>query len=103
MAATHTFRRRFRATLAALAGISAILYFGYHGVRGERGVGGWFEVSKEIAQFEQRSRVNAARIEILERRVFLLRNDSLDLDMLEERARAVLGLVHPNELVILGE
>lgn len=103
MAATYSFRRRFRGALAALAGLSAILYFGYHGVRSERGVGDWFEVSKEIAHLEQRSRVNVARIATLEWRVSLLREESLDRDLLEERARVVLGLVHPDELVILGE
>jgi cell division protein FtsB len=37
----------------------------------------------------------------LERRVALLRPESLDRDMLEERARAVLNLARPEDRVIL--
>lgn len=37
---------------------------------------------------------------VLERRTDLLRNDSLDLDMLEERARQTFDLVHPDDLVV---
>ncbi len=37
----------------------------------------------------------------LENRVKLLRPASLDLDMLDERARAVLGFVAPDEKVVL--
>jgi cell division protein FtsB len=37
---------------------------------------------------------------VIERRVAALRPDSLDLDMLDERARQVLDLVHEDELVI---
>ena len=38
---------------------------------------------------------------MLERRVSLLRPESLDRDMLEERARAVLDLARPEERVIV--
>ena len=37
----------------------------------------------------------------LERDVSLLRPESLDPDMLDERARAILNLAHPDDLVIL--
>lgn len=41
--------------------------------------------------------------EVMERRVYLLRPDSLDLDMLEERARAVLNFAKPEEVIIFEE
>jgi cell division protein FtsB len=37
----------------------------------------------------------------LERRVALLRSDRIDPDMLEERARALIGYVDPRDLVLL--
>jgi cell division protein FtsB len=37
----------------------------------------------------------------LERDVALLRPESLDPDMLDERARAILNLVHPDDLIML--
>jgi cell division protein FtsB len=36
----------------------------------------------------------------MEQRVALLSNTSLDLDMLEERARVMLNFAHPDDLVI---
>ena len=39
----------------------------------------------------------------MERRVYLLRPDSLDLDMLEERARAVLNFAKPSEVIIFED
>ncbi len=36
----------------------------------------------------------------MERRVTLLSNTSLDLDMLEERARVMLNYAHPDDLII---
>ena len=38
----------------------------------------------------------------LENRVKRMRPDSLDLDMLDERARVVLGFVKPEERVLIG-
>ena len=37
----------------------------------------------------------------IERDVSLLRPESVDPDMLDERARAILNLAHPNDLIIL--
>jgi hypothetical protein len=35
--------------------------------------------------------------------VVLLRSESVDPDMLDERARAMLDYVHPRDLVLLGK
>jgi cell division protein FtsB len=45
--------------------------------------------------------LNQARIDSLELAVSLLRVESLDPDMLDERARHILGLAHPDEFIIL--
>jgi cell division protein FtsB len=39
----------------------------------------------------------------LERRVAALKPEGLDRDMLDERARVVLGLAHADEVVFLNE
>jgi cell division protein FtsB len=48
--------------------------------------------------------LNAAKAEraTWEHRVSLLRSEQIDRDLLEERARVVLGRVHANDLVIIG-
>ena len=47
-------------------------------------------------RYAQRSGVDP-----LERRIALLRSDQIDRDLLEERARVMLGRVHKNDLVII--
>ena len=101
MAILREIRVRGRKILPMVLAASVIGYFGYHALHGERGFLAWRElkgdlvvarsVEAEIA--EQRSR--------LERRTALLRGDNLDPDLLEERARVLLGYGHPNDLVIL--
>lgn len=103
MRARTELRRRLRTLFAALIGVGAVGYFGVHGILGDRGVGDWFELSGQIARLEQRTILNQGRIDILERRVRLLREESLDLDLLDERARHVLGLARTDEIIVLGE
>jgi cell division protein FtsB len=95
-------RRSWRAAAGVLVGLAAIGYFGYHSVAGERGIDDWFEVTRELERLEERHQLNAARIAYWEHQVSLLRDDSLDPDLLDERARHSLGLAHPNEIVVLN-
>ena len=55
-------------------------------------------VSKVAAQYDKAHE----KRQDLESRVVKLRPGSLDPDLLEERARYVLGYVHPDETVLLG-
>ena len=96
-------RPRARIALALIAGAAALGYFGYHAVNGQRGLIAWFQVGQRIEQLENRFVLNRARIESLELSVSLLRVESLDPDMLDERARHVLGLAHPEEIIILRQ
>ena len=95
--------RGLRTVLAGFAGLGLVAYFGVHGVLGERGLGDWFLLSEQIARLEQRYILNQGRIDLLEHRVALLREESLDLDLLDERARHVLGLARRDEILVLGE
>ena len=80
---------------ACLAG-----YFVYHAVQGDRGIVAWMQLNQQIRVAEaERDKTDAERQE-MERRVALLSNSSLDLDMLEERARVMLNFAHPDDLVI---
>ncbi|MFN3075289.1 MAG: FtsB family cell division protein [Alphaproteobacteria bacterium] len=88
--------------MTTLFGMGAVAYFCYHAVQGERGLLAWWEFRHEIQQAESRlAQVNAQQA-ALERRVRLLRPESLDPDLLEEQARAVLDLGRPSEVVVLG-
>ncbi|MCI0431599.1 MAG: septum formation initiator family protein [Rhodospirillales bacterium] len=93
--------RRAPGILPPLLGALAFSYFAYHAVEGDRGLRSWLKLRQEIATARSTEAELAAERAVLERRVALLRPESLDRDMLEERARAVLNLAHPDERVIL--
>lgn len=78
-----------------------VFYFAYHALNGERGIYAYFKQSRnlEVSQAEL-VRLTKQRME-LEKRVSLLSNSSLDLDLLEEEARRTLGSAKKGEVVIL--
>ncbi|MBF0562302.1 MAG: septum formation initiator family protein, partial [Alphaproteobacteria bacterium] len=77
-------RRRARNVLTPLLGLGAVVYFSYHAVQGDRGLLAWWQFRHEIQQAQAHlAQVNAQR-EALERRVKLLRPESLDPDLLDE-------------------
>jgi cell division protein FtsB len=80
-----------------------MIYFGYHIVQGERGLFSWMRLRQKVTESEQHLAQIQAEKETLERRVHLLRPDSVDQDMLEERARKILNWGHPGEVVIYDE
>ncbi len=100
MAILQELGRRAPAILPPLLGAFAFSYFAYHAVEGDRGLRSWMKLRQEIATARITEAELAAERGAMERRVALLRPESLDPDMLEERARAVLNLAHPDERVI---
>lgn len=89
-------QRLLRPLLLALA----LFYLAFHVVSGERGVYAWFRESKRLEALKAELAETAAKREAYERRIKLLRSDAIDLDMLDEQARAVLGFMGPNEAVV---
>ena len=83
------------AVLAAL-----VVYFGFQALTGDRGLLTARERKIELTRRQaELTRLHARRME-LEARARLLRNDSLSADLLEERARALLGFADPRDYVI---
>jgi len=75
-------------------------YFVYHAVQGDRGIVAWMQLNQQIRVAETELEKTDAERQEMEQRVALLSNTSLDLDMLEERARVMLNFAHPDDLVI---
>jgi cell division protein FtsB len=97
-------RRRLRSFLSALSlyCVAALLigYFGINAYTGNRGLRAKQELDRQIAELRvELSKLKAER-SVWERRVSLLRADSLDPDMLDERARALLDFADPNDLIL---
>jgi cell division protein FtsB len=94
--------RRFLIPLALYALAAALVgYFIHHAHTGKHGL-------EAKMRFKAQSRETFAEFEAVqterkewERRIALLRADQIDRDLLEERARVMLGRVHRNDLVIM--
>jgi cell division protein FtsB len=98
-------RTRLRAFFRQLAlffgAAAAIAYFGFHAVNGDHGMmarAQYLRQKRELSTELDGLRAEKAQ---LERRVALLKADSLDPDMLDEKAREMLGLASSNEVVVL--
>lgn len=77
-----------------------IFYFAVHALTGDRGLlTGQSRETTLAERTEELARLRAERAE-LETRVRLLSNRSLSRDLLEERARAMLGVGDPRDYVI---
>jgi len=95
------FRARARHVIGPVLGFCAAGYFAYHVVHGDRGLIAWVELQRKVdAMRDALTRIEAQR-QTLENRVQLLHPHSLDPDMLEERARAMLNYGYPDDIVIL--
>lgn len=77
-----------------------ISYFGYHALTGEQGLLNWIVVENEIRGVEDELALAVAERERLESIKARLSNESLDLDYLDERARAVLNVAHPRDFIV---
>jgi cell division protein FtsB len=90
-----------KGTTATIIFILLLSYFSYHLLSGERGLIALMELSKKVddsrANLDQ---VVADRLR-LEHRVSLLRDESLDLDLLDEQARRLLGYVGKDDVIYL--
>jgi cell division protein FtsB len=99
-------RTRLRTALTTLGlyimAAALIGYFGMNAFTGNRGIKATQDLA--IQQSELSAELSQLRGErtAWQRRVALLRSESLDPDMLDEQARAMLDYVHPRDLVLLG-
>ena len=93
-------RRRARYILPAAFCAVVVGYFTYHSVQGEKGIHSYLKINREVRDAQDHlKKMQFVRLE-LEQRVKGLRDTSLDLDLLEERARIVLNLMRDDELLI---
>jgi cell division protein FtsB len=76
-------------------------YFVWHGLNGQRGL----KTSREYEQRIEELRGELAGLKAergrWERKISLIRGESVDRDILDNEARASLGRAHKNEVVIL--
>lgn len=75
-------------------------YFAYHAIEGAYGLASHARMTAELAKIEHElAEVGTVR-KRYEKNIALMRSESLDPDMIGERARHALNLVHRNDVVI---
>lgn len=84
-----------------LIGLGLFAYFAFHFVEGERGVRAYAELGQELKaawaeEASLRQELDSARA-----RVNALSVESLDPDLLEERAQVILNYARPEEVVVI--
>jgi cell division protein FtsB len=98
-------RRRVRAVLMPLGlyAVSGLVvgFFVHQAESGNRGLEAKRALKIQARGLNQELTAAKADRAIWEHRVALLRSDQIDRDLLEERARVVLGRVHKNDVVIM--
>jgi cell division protein FtsB len=97
---TRTVRPAFGTLVFFAIAFALSLYFTFAAVQGDYGL---FRRAEIVAESQDlRDRLHAVQADVLRMENLTKRmSDSyLDLDLLDEQARKVLGLIHPDEIVI---
>ena len=76
------------------------LYFGVQAMTGDRGILGWDQREALLEQRQAELKRISAEASDLQARAELLQDDHLSADLLEERARVMLGFADPRDYVI---
>jgi len=90
----------FGGVIYFIGAISAGLYFTFASVQGDFGLFRRIRIDAEATELTaERDRLQA-EIDVLTNKTHRLSDDYLDLDLLDEQARSVLGLVRGDEIVL---
>lgn len=93
--------KRNKQAIWSLIGACLVGYFVYHTIQGDRGWISMLRLQQEVNSAQNTlSSLQRERGE-LSNRVHLLRPESLDSDLLEEKSKELLNYSKPNEIIIL--
>ena len=94
-------RSRALHVIGPILGAALIVYIAYHALQGERGLIAYWQLVHQVEQAKIVSAdINMAQKKIANR-VALLSSNAIDRDMLDERARYMLGYSQPGEIITL--
>ena len=93
-------RRRGKQVAGSFFGGILVAYFLFHMVQGERGLFAWVQLNQQIDQKERENKHLQAERVAWENKIKLMRTDSLDADLLDERVRLMMGFSNKDEAVI---
>ena len=94
-------RGLIRKNIVTLIGIGLFCYFSYHLIQGQRSAVRYLTLQKTIERMDIEKAELKQQREELESKVSMLRPNSLNKDLLEERARIVLGFRKAGEMDVM--
>ncbi|WP_147125194.1 FtsB family cell division protein [Shimia ponticola] len=97
---THSTRPNLGLFVFLGIAITLSLYFMFAAVQGDYGVFKRAEIDAEAVELAKELEGLTAQIAVLENKTRRLSYDYLDLDLLDEQARDVLGMVRVDEVVV---
>ena len=100
MAFGREVKRRAKAAAAPLVFLSVVAYFGWNVVKGDHGLVAYAQRQTLLAQAQDELAKAQTERDAWELRVAGLRSNHIDADALDERARAMLNLADPTEVVV---
>jgi cell division protein FtsB len=100
MSIARAIKRRARTAVPPVIFLLLIAYFLWSAVQGERGLRASAQRQQELAAAQAELSRAEADLQGWERRVASLHSNRLDRDALDERARAMLNLSDPGDIII---
>ncbi|KXF77345.1 cell division protein [Paramesorhizobium deserti] len=95
-------RKSIRGRLIVPALAAAFLsYFGFHAYHGEYGLYSRMRLEEQVKEMDDQLAALTRQRIALEREVALVRDGSIEKDMLDEQARQALNLSRPDEVTIM--
>ena len=100
-------RTRWRSILQTITlhlGAALLIgYFAFQGYNGQYGLLARRSFEQQLTSLTQERDKLRTQREAIESKVLLLSPERIDADLLDERARSLLNLVHPKDLVMLRQ
>ena len=93
-------RPAFGVLLFGAGAVALATYFTFAAVQGDYGVFHRIQIEAEVEALKGELAIISEKVRVMENKTHRLSDEYLDLDLLDEQARAVLGLVRSNEIVV---
>jgi len=92
--------RRFIGYLTSVSVVALVAYFSYSAIQGPYGMLTLFTIETREAQLQQQLDALKQTRATAENRAYRLSDAYLDLDLLDEQARKVLGYIRGDEIIV---
>ncbi|MBN8872382.1 MAG: septum formation initiator family protein [Rhodospirillales bacterium] len=100
MSIGRAIKRKLRAVAMPAVFLAITGYFGWNATQGNRGLVAYAQREALLTQVQTEKAAAQAEKDSWERRVSGLRTMRLDADTLDERARAMLNLAEPSDVIV---